>query len=125
MIEKKLKIPVGITVFIGVILKLMNNPYGSIVFTIGFAGYFLLKLIRLSRTQKFFWTKYHYIQLGLLILGIGFLILMYFNYPYSRLGFVIVLLLESIVSLRIMITSVIGDSNFRMILSFLGKLLRR
>lgn len=125
MIEKKLKIPVGITVFIGAMLKLMDNPYGPIVFTIGFAGYFLLKLIRLFRTQKFFWTKFHYIQLILLILGIGFLILMYFNYSYSRIGFVIVLLLESIVSLRIMVTSLIGDSNFRMILSFLGKLLRR
>lgn len=125
MIEKKLSVPVGITIFIGVILKMMDSPYGKIVFTIGFAGYFLIKFIKLTRIHKPFWTTFHTIQLLLLVIGLVFLTLMYFEYPYSRLGFVITLLLESIVNLRIMIYSSIGGQNFKMILSFIGRLLKR
>lgn len=125
MSEKKLKVLVGISIFIGAILKLMDNPYGPIIFTIGFACYFLIKFIKLLRTQKFFWTKYHYIQLVLLVFVVVFLVLMYYDYPYSRVGFVISLMLESLVSFRIMITSLIGNDNFKMALNFLGRLLKR
>jgi hypothetical protein len=122
---KKLKPLIGIAIFLGVILKLVDSPYGNIIFTIGFLGYFLMKFYNLGKVQKFFWTKLHTIQAVLLVLATASVILMYFNYPYSRIAFATLLLFESIVNLRIMITTHIGNENFKNILTFIGRLLKR
>ena len=122
---KKLKGLIGLTIFVGVILKLMDVPYGNIIFTIGFLAYFFVKFYNLSQIKRLFWTRLHTLQVVLLILATASVILMYLDYPYSRIAFATLLLLESIVNVKIMIDRYIGNENFKNILSFLGKLLRR
>jgi hypothetical protein len=123
--EKRLKGPVALAILIGVILKMTASAYGPIIFTIGFLGYFLLKFIRLSKTNRYLWTALHTIQIILLVLAAVALIFLYYQYPYSRIAFIVLLLAESLVNLKIMINTYIGNENFKNILSFLGRLIKR
>ena len=124
-LEKKLSHIIGIIILIGIILKLMDNAYGPIIFTIGFFCFFLIKILKLTRIQRFFWTRLHTLQLILLILSLGAVVFLYFNFPYARIAFIILLLAESLVNLKLMINKYIGNDNFKTALGFIGKLLRR
>ena len=125
MIEKKLKTPIALTIVAGVFMKMFDNPYGPLVFTIGFGAYFILKIVKLSRTKKWEWTNLHTLQLFLIFVAFAALILLYLDYPYARVAFILALLFESLVNAKLMIASYIGKENFRTIIGFLGKLLRR
>jgi hypothetical protein len=123
--DKKLRGPAGLAILAGVIMKMTDTPYGSLVFTIGFLAYFVLKLVKLFRTNRYLWTTLHTVQLILLGLSAIALMLLYFQYPYARVAFVTLLLAESLVNLKILINTHIGNDNFRNILSFIGRLLKR
>jgi hypothetical protein len=123
--EKRLRGPVGLIILVGVILKMTDSPYGAIVFTIGFLAYIVLKMLKLFRTNKYLWTSLHSIQLVLLIFTAIALIFLYYQYPYARIAFVVFLFAESLINLKILINTYIGNDNFRNILSFLGRLLKR
>lgn len=113
---------VSLVILAGVLMKLFDVPYGKEVFTAGFGGYLLMKLIALLGTRIRLWTALHYVQLTLILLAMTGLTFMYFEYPYSRVLFALALLSEGLVALRIKVNSMFGSQNVSNILRLISRM---
>jgi len=113
---------VSLVILAGVLMKLFDVPYGKEVFTAGFGGYLLMKLITLLGTRIRLWTVLHYVQLTLILLAMTGLAFMYFEYPYSRVLFALALLSEGLVALRIKVNSMFGSQNVSNILRLISRM---
>ncbi len=112
---------VSLILFAGVMMKLFDLPYGKLVFTLGFGGYFLLKLSKLFQTRIRQWTGLHFVQLTLILIAVAALLFMYYDYAYSRLVFGIALASEGLVALRIKLNTMFGSQNVNGFFRFLVK----
>ena len=109
----------GLIILIGGLMRLFNHPQGNLVFTVGFAIFFLGKLgmwfdkwkgprrIPLAREQHRLYL-WHFL---LILLALGAVFLRYYQYPYGNVLFVIALLAESLVNLRIRLNELVGSQN--------------
>jgi len=123
----------GLVILAGGLMRLFHHPQGNLVFTIGFAIYFLVRLwvwadkwrvlrsrpLRREQRGLYLW---HFV---LILLALGAVFLRYNEYPYGNLIFMIALLAESLLSLRIRLNGLIGAQNvslgWRMLRQFLGR----
>ncbi|CAA9264777.1 MAG: hypothetical protein AVDCRST_MAG56-2872 [uncultured Cytophagales bacterium] len=113
---------VSLVILAGVLMKLFDVTYGKEVFTAGFGGYLLMKLIALLGLRIRLWTALHYVQLTLILLAMTGLTFMYFEYPYSRVLFALALLSEGLVALRIKVNSMFGSQNVSNILRLISRM---
>jgi hypothetical protein len=123
----------GLVILAGGLMRLFHHPQGNLVFTAGFAVYFLIRLWMwadkwrglgsrpLGREQRGLYL-WHFV---LILLALGAIFLRYEEYPYGNVIFVIALLAESLLSLRIRLNELIGAQNvslgWRMLRQFLGR----
>lgn len=110
---------IGLVVIAGALMKLFDVPYGSLVFTIGFGAYLLLKFNRMFKTNIRFWTGWHYLQLTFILIAFAALLLRYYEYPYSMAVFAIAILGELFVSVKIKVNKYVSDDNLKSIFRFL------
>ncbi len=113
---------VSLVILAGVLMKLFDVPYGKEVFTAGFGGYLLMKLVALLGLRIRLWTALHYVQFTLILLAMTGLTFMYFEYPYSRVLFALALLSEGLVALRIKVNSMFGSQNVSNILRLISRM---
>lgn len=123
----------GLVILVGGLMRLFHHPRGNLVFTVGFTVYFLAKLLvwadkwqglrsrPLGREQRGLYL-WHFI---LILLTLGAVFLRYYEYPYGNILFVIALLAESLLSLRIRLNELIGAQNvslgWHILRQFLGR----
>jgi len=123
MTEKKLRQIIALTIFAGAIMALFDMPYGTTILLAGLGVFLLLKLIKLLSKRKYTWTSLHFVQLTFILIALAALALRYYEYPYSRVVFVIALLIESLVSAKVMLNEKFGSTNvnnfLRMVKQFL------
>ena len=102
----------GLVILAGVLMRLFGHPKGDLVFTVGFAAYFIGKLVVWFGRRAVFPRRSPpgllYLHLGLIGLAITGLLLRYWHYPYASTLFGVALLLESLVNLRIRLNELIG-----------------
>lgn len=123
----------GLVILAGGLLRLFHHPQGNLVFTVGFAVYFLARLwvwadkwrglrSRPRGREPRGIYRWHFV---LILLALGVVFLRYYEYPYGNVIFVITLLAESLVSLRIRLNERIGSQNvslgWRMLRQFLAR----
>ena len=114
---------VSLVILAGVLMKLFDVPYGKEVFTAGFGGYLLMKLVTLlTATRIRFWTVLHFVQFTLILLAMTGLTFMYLEYPYSRVLFALALLAEALVALRIKVNAMFGSQNVSNILRLVSRM---
>jgi len=123
MTEKKLRKVIGITMIIGAFMRIFEHPQGALIFTVAFGAYLGMKLYKLLEFRIRYWTKLHFFQLTLILVAFAALFFKYYDYPYSGAVLIISLLAEALVSVKIKLNSMFGDSNvnafLRMIRNFL------
>lgn len=123
MTEKKIRKIIGITMIVGAFMRIFEHPHGALIFTIGFGAYLGMKLYKLLELRIRYWTKLHFFQLAFILIAFAALLFKYYDYPYSAVVLVIALLAEALISVKIKLNSMFGNSNvnafLRMIKNFL------
>jgi hypothetical protein len=123
----------GIIILIGGFMRLFGHPQGNLVFTAGFAIFFLGKLLLWSEKWRGLYNRpfgreqrpLYLWHLLLILLALGAVFLRYYEYPYGNVLFVIALMAESMVNLRIRLNELVGSQNvslgWRMLRHFLSR----
>lgn len=114
----------GFVIAAGAIMRLFDHPQGNLIFTIGFAFFFLIKLFHLLGPHNRPWQFIHSLDFVLILIAFIALLLRYQTYPYSKIVFPIALLAEAIVGFRIKLNNLVGAQNVSTGLRVIGKLLR-
>ena len=113
----------------GVLMRLFGHPRGDLVFTVGFAAYFVGKLVVWFGRRAVFPRRSPpgllYLHLGLIGLAITGLLLRYRQYPYASALFGVALLLESLVNLRIRLNELVGAGTVSLSWQLLRELVKR
>ena len=102
---------VGLIVLVGALMRLFGHPQGNLILTIGLAIFLLLKLLRLFNPLVGRWRAIHFLDFLLILAAMTALVLRYQSYPYASVVFGLLLLAETLVSLRIRLNALVGSSN--------------
>lgn len=123
MTEKKVRKIIALCIFAGAIMALFDLPYGTEILLGALGVFLLLKLVKLLAKRKNTWTVLHYLDLTFILIALGALVLRYYEFPFGRVIFVVALLIESLLSAKIMLNEKFGSTNvnnfLRMVKRFL------
>lgn len=123
MTEKKLRKIIALCVFVGALMALFDAPYETEILLGALGVFLLLKLVKLLSKRRYTWTSLHYWQLAFILISLGALALRYYEYPFGRALFVIALLIESLLSAKIMLNEKFGSSNVNNFMRMLKRFL--
>jgi predicted membrane protein len=123
----------GLIIAIGVLMRLFGHPKGNMVFTIGFVLFFLGKLLvwsdRWGRLRLAFpnpnQRRLQLLHFTLILLALIALFMRYQQYAYGNVLFVIALLAESLVNIRIRLNELVGTQTVNLGWQFLKQWLIR